>query len=128
MKTIKERRTHFLIIIIVAFMVVMSVLFIYGQNKWGTILSSVVWSFWLVFGSLLSKRRKRREQLFEAYVKRFDLTPDKLGEVTRFSRYDFSYDFGHQLVFGYGDGQRYEKMLADLETHFGKIDSEEGKK
>lgn len=68
-------------------------------NKWKlsiNVLFSVVIG-WVFYRTYMS--RVRFEDTFLTYVETYALTPDILGDVTSFSRYDFSYDNKNKLTF-----------------------------
>ena len=69
--------------------------------------------------SLQKSRRFHKE--FKAYVDIYDLTPEKLSQLTGFNKYDFSYD-GKSLHFEQGTTENRERLLADLRHHFGPIE------
>lgn len=115
MKTLNGKYVRLIIIIT---LLVIGIMVYLKTKAWGSLL---IWIAWVLFMALFYQKRIKKQKQFDAYVQKFQLTPKKLAEVTRFSRYDFSYDSNHQLVFGYGDFRRYQQLLEDLEQHFGEI-------
>lgn len=116
MKAGKEKQLRFIIIIV---LLAIGIVVYVKTKEWAGLL---IWIAWVLFMAVSYQKRVKRQKQLDIYVQNFQLTPEKLGEITRFSRYDFSYDTNHQLVFGYGDFRRYQQLLEDLEQHFGKIE------
>lgn len=94
---------------------------VYGEG-WPRILIGVV-LFLVILGFSLQELQKSRRfhKEFAAYVATYDLTPEKLGRLTSFHKYDFSYD-GKVLRFENGTTENRAQLLADLRRQFGPIE------
>jgi hypothetical protein len=94
---------------------------VYGEG-WPRILIGVVLFLVILVFSLQELQKSRRfHKEFAAYVSAYDLTPEKLGRLTSFHKYDFSYD-GKVLRFENGTTENRAQLLADLRRQFGPIE------
>lgn len=91
-------------------------------NKWklSINLGFAVVMGWVFYSTYMS--RVRFEETFLTYVETYELTPDILGDITSFSRYDFSYDNKNKLTFHAFPFKEQDRkqLLDDIKKNVGE--------